>query len=143
MTLTLDPEFLVGWVQAELEAQGEPSALSARAAADAQLGLDEDEARAEAAAALAEKRGLRRELEEAAGELGAVEVREARGGVERLERSEPKLFGGAPPCTAWLRAAAGAAGRLAVLARRLVDEPGLSVVELEGPLGGSPGCSVR
>ena len=143
MTVALDPDFLTGWVQAELEAEGEPSALAARAAMDAELGLDEDEARAEAAGALAEKRGLQARMEEAAASLGAVQVREARGAAERLERTEPKLFAGPPACVAWLRAAPGAAGRLAALAEKLLAQPGVLFVEIEGPLGGSPGCSVR
>ena len=140
--LRVDPEFLVAWVQAELEAAGESTALESRAALEADE-LGDDEARAEAAAALAEKRGLLRALEEAADGLGPVEVRESRGGSDRLERGEPKLFAGPPACTAWLRAAPGAALRLRQLAEGLLKTPAAQTAELEGPLGGSPGCSVR
>ncbi len=144
--LTCDPEFLAGWVQAELEALGEPEALSARAkqlAADAGDALDEDEARSEAASVLADRRGFLHQLRTASDELGALEVREARGGTERLERNEPRLFAGPPACTAWLRAAPGAARRLSLLVERLLADPSLRVAELEGPLGGTPGCSTR
>ena len=140
--LRVDPEFLVAWVQAELDAAGESTALESRAALEADE-LGDDEARAEAAAALAEKRGLLRALEEAAAGLGPVEVRESRGGSDRLERGEPKLFAGPPACTAWLRAAPGAALRLRQLAEGLLKTPAAQTAELEGPLGGSPGCSVR
>ena len=140
--LRVDPEFLVAWVQAELDAAGESTALESRAALEADE-LGDDEARAEAAAALAEKRGLLRALEEATGGLGPVEVRESRGGSDRLERGEPKLFAGPPACTAWLRAAPGAALRLRQLAEGLLKTPAAQTAELEGPLGGSPGCSVR
>ena len=140
--LRVDPEFLVAWVQAELDAAGESTALESRAALEADE-LGDDEARAEAAAALAEKRGLLRALEEAAEGLGPVEVRESRGGSDRLERGEPKLFAGPPACTAWLRAAPGAALRLRQLAEGLLKTPAAQTAELEGPLGGSPGCSVR
>jgi hypothetical protein len=147
--MDVDPEFLVAWVQAELEAAGEPSALEARAQLDMDAAfeagdeLDEDDARSAAAAALAERRGLTAALREAAVGVGPVAVREARGAAERLERHPPKLFGGPPPCTAWLRAAPGAAARLAMMAERLRGDSGAMVAEIEGPLGGSPGCSVR
>ena len=149
MALQIDPDFLSGWVQAELEAAGESDVLAARARTEAQLAaeagdeLDDDEARSEAAAALADRRGLKAALEAAVTGLGPVEVRESRGGNDRLERREPKLFGGPPVCTAWLRTAPGAALRLTQLAQALLGNPGALVAELEGPLGGSPGCSVR
>ena len=149
MALQIDPEFLSRWVEAELEASGDGSALAARARMDVQLAaeggdeLDEDEARSEAAAALAEKRGLIGRLEAAAEGLSSLQIREARSGSERLERSAPKLFEGPPSCTAWLLPAAGAAARLELLAQALLGKPGALVAELEGPLGGSPGCSVR
>ena len=148
MSVRVDPEFLAAWVEAELEAAGDPGALAARAALDVQLAaeagdeLDEDDARSEAAAALAERRGLLASLEDAAAGLGSLEVRESRG-AERLERGPARLFAGPPPCTAWLRPAPGAARRLALLAERLRSDPAVATAELEPTLGGSPGCSVR
>lgn len=126
----VDPAFLVQWVRAECAA--ELDALTARAMQDE---LTEEEAELDAAGQLAERRGLFDALEKAAGELWLAEVREARGRSEMLQRSGPS-------CVAWLRATAGAADRLASLARALSAEPGKSVAELDG-LGGSPGCSTR
>src|SRR5438105_5921570 len=108
MRVTIQTEFLVQWVRAELEQAGEPGLLAARAAqavAAADGELDEDDAEAEAAGALAERRGLLGALEEAAAALGAVELREARGAAERIERPAPQLFRGPSPCTVWLRPA--------------------------------------
>ena len=126
----VDPAFLVAWVRAE--AGPELDALVARGVQDE---LTEDEAELDAAGQLAERRGLLDALDKAAGELWLAEVREARGRAEILEKTGPS-------CVAWLRATAGAAQRLAMLARALVAEPGKTVAELDG-LGGSPGCSTR
>ena len=77
----------------------------------------------------------RKKAETAAGDLWISEVREARGGSERLQRE-------GPACVAWLRANPGAAARLLALSQALVAEPGKSVAELRG-LGGTPGCATR
>ena len=146
MQVTLQPEFLVQWVQAELELAGEPGLLAARAAqaqAAADGELDDDEAQLEAASALAERRGLVAAIEAAAASLGAVELREARGAAERIERPAPQLFRGPSPCTAWLKPAAGAAERLALLAERLHSDPDALSAELPPTLGGTPGCAIR
>jgi hypothetical protein len=135
MAAQLQPEFLAGWIRAELEAAGDLplfDSLVARAEAD---GLDRDEAELDVCGQLAERRGLLDALERAAGDLWLAEVREALFGEERLERSGPS-------CIAWLHAAPGAIDRLALLSRALTAEPGKSVAELRIH-GGSPGCSVR
>jgi hypothetical protein len=132
---SLDPEFLVSWVRAELEAVGEAASLDAHAARAQQDGLDPDEAELDAAGDLAVRRGLVAALEGAAAPLWLAEVHEARGLSERLERS-------GPACAAWLRATAGAAERLARLAAALSQEPRSAVAELTG-LGGTPGCATR
>jgi hypothetical protein len=131
----VDPTFLVAWVRAELDALGEGTVLDAHAARAQQDGLDADEAELDAAADLATRRGLVASLEGAAAPLWLSEVREARGLAERVERSGPS-------CVAWLRATAGAAGRLSQLVRTLVDDPRSVVAELAG-LGGTPGCATR
>jgi hypothetical protein len=131
----IDPAFLIPWVRAELEAAGEGAALDAHAARAQEDGLDADEAELDAAADLAARRGLLAALEGAAAPLWLTEVREARGLAERVERSGPS-------CTAWLRATAGAAHRLAQLVATLVEDPGSAVAELAG-LGGTPGCATR
>ena|SRR5947209_11156585 len=139
--MRIDPDFLVAWVQAELQAVGEPFAVPLRAEEEE---VGEDEAREDHAGAVAERRGWLRALREAAEPLGPeVEIRESRGAGDLLERAEPRLFAGPPPCTAHLRTAPGAALRLRQLAEALLARPGATSAELEGPLGGSPGCSVR
>jgi hypothetical protein len=149
MTVRLDPDFLVRWVREELAAAGEGSLLDRLAARGTGDGLADDEAELEAAEEVADRRGLRFALLEAALGLDEVQVREARGGIEWIERGlRPKgqrdLFGELSPssCTAFLRSAPGAARRLRTLARLLLDEPGALRAELPG-LGGSPGCSLR
>ena len=133
MAARIDPAFLVAWVRAELEEEaGLFDALCARAQQD---GLSEEEAELDVAGQLAERRGLLSALETAAGDLWLSEVREARGGAERLQRA-------GPACLAWLRASPGAAARLATLSQALVAEPGKSVAVLHG-LGGTPGCATR
>lgn len=133
MGARIDPAFLVAWVRAELEREaGLFDALCARAQQD---GLSEEEAELDVAGQLAERRGLLSALETAAGDLWISEVREARGGSERLQRE-------GPACVAWLRANPGAAARLSTLSQALVAEPGRSVAELRG-LGGTPGCATR
>ncbi|HEX9574023.1 MAG TPA: hypothetical protein VF994_07995 [Myxococcales bacterium] len=131
----LDPNFLVPWVRAELEALGEAAALDAHAARAQEDGLDPDEAELDAAGDLAARRGLAAALEGAAAPLWLTEVREARGLSERVERSGPS-------CVAWLRATPGAAQRLAQLVATLVADPRSAVAELAG-LGGTPGCATR
>lgn len=133
MAAQIDPGFLVAWVRAELAGEGALfDALCARAQGD---GLTEEEAELDVAGQLAERRGLLDALETAAGDLWLSEVREARGGAERLQRT-------GPACVAWLRAAPHAASRLAALAQALSAEPGKALAELQG-LGGTPGCSTR
>ena len=131
----IEPEFLVPWVRAELEAMGEAAALDAHAARAQEDGLDPDEAELDAAADLAARRGLIATLEGAAAPLWLGELREARGLTERVERNGPS-------CVASLRATAGAAHRLAQLVATLVDHPGEAFAELPG-LGGTPGCATR
>jgi hypothetical protein len=149
MTVRIDPDFLVRWVREELQGRGEASLFDGLAARSAADGLDEDEAEVEAAEELAGRRGLRVAMLDAAVGLDEVQVREARGGVEWIERAlrpegQRDLFGELSPssCTAFLCSTAGAAERLRTLARRLLDEPHASRAELPG-LGGSPGCSLR
>ena len=149
MTIRIDPDFLVRWVREELRHTGEASLFDGLAARGARDGLAEDEAEAEAAEELADRRGLRFALLEAALGLDEVHLREARGAVEWIERplrpaGQRDLFGELSPssCTAFLRSAAGAAQRLRILARLLLDDPSASRAELPG-LGGSPGCSLR
>jgi hypothetical protein len=149
MTVRIDPDFLVRWVREELLRAGEASLLDGLAARGAADGLDEDEAELEAAEELADRRGLRVALLDAAVGLDEVQIREARGGVEWIERplrpeGQGDLFGELSPssCTAFLRSTAGAAERLRTLARLLLAEPHASRAELPG-LGGSPGCSLR
>jgi hypothetical protein len=149
MTVRIDPDFLVRWVREELQRMGEPSVLDGLAARGAADGLDEDEAELEAAEELADRRGLRVALLDAAVGLDEVQIREARGGIEWIERAlrpegQRDLFGELSPssCTAFLCSTAGAAERLRTLARLLLDEPHASRAELPG-LGGSPGCSLR
>jgi hypothetical protein len=149
MTVRIDPDFLVRWVREELQGMGEASLFDGLAARSAADGLDEDEAEVEAAEELAGRRGLRVAMLDAAVGLDEVHVREARGGIEWIERAlrpegQRDLFGELSPssCTAFLRSTAGAAERLQTLARRLLDEPHASRAELPG-LGGSPGCSLR
>jgi hypothetical protein len=135
MVAQVEPAFLVAWARAELEAAGDLAVfedLSARAQGD---GLTEEEAELDVAGQLAERRGLLDALEKAAGDLWLLEVREARGAAEVLERAGPS-------CIAWLRATAGAAHRLSLLADALSREPGKKVAEL-AMLGGTPGCSTR
>jgi hypothetical protein len=149
MTIRIDPDFLVRWVREELSRAGDVSVIERLAARGAEDGLAEDEAELAAAEEIAHRRGLRFSLLDAAVGLGEVEVREARGGIEWIERAlrpegQRDLFGELSPssCTAFLRSAPGAAQRLRTLARLLLDEPGASRAELPG-LGGSPGCSLR
>jgi len=149
MTMRIDPDFLVRWVREELEQTGEAAVLDALAARGTADGLDEDEAELEAAEELADRRGLRVALLDAAVGLDEVQIREARGGIEWIERAlrpegQRDLFGELSPssCTAFLRGGAGAAERLRTLARLLREEPHASRAELPG-LGGSPGCSLR
>jgi hypothetical protein len=149
MTVRIDPDFLVSWVREELRKSGEASLFDGLAARAAQDGLAEEEAEIEAAEEIADRRGLRFALLEAALGLEEVHVREARGGIEWIERAlrsegQRDLFGElAPPCcTAFLRTAPGAAQRLRTLSRLLLEEPAASRAELPG-LGGSPGCSLR
>jgi hypothetical protein len=149
MTVRIDPDFLVHWVREELLAVGEGALLDRLAARAAEDGLADDEAELEAAEEIADRRGLRFALLEAALGLDEVQVREARGGVEWIERAlrpegQRDLFGELSPssCTAFVRSAPGAAGRLRTLARLLLDEPAASRAELPG-VGGSPGCSLR
>jgi hypothetical protein len=149
MTVRIDPDFLVRWVREELSRTGEAPLLDGLVARGAEDGLAEDEAEVEAAEEIADRRGLRFALLDASVGLGEVDVREARGGLEWIERAlrpegQRDLFGELSPsnCTAFLRSAPGAAQRLRTLARRLLDEPGASRAELPG-LGGSPGCSLR
>ena len=138
--LRIDPEFLTSWVAAELEAAGESGLLEARAMLAPEL--DDDEARAGAAEALVERRGLMGAMAAAADGLGQVEVREARGAVEVIERAPAKLFAG-PSCIAWLKPIHGAAARLRELAAMLSADPSALRAELQGPLGGTPGCAAR
>jgi hypothetical protein len=140
MPAQLDPLFLTAWVRAELEAAGEPRLLAALVSRAMQDGLDEDEAELDAAGQLAERRGLLDALERASGELWLVEVREARGQGERLQRSSAP---GTQSAVATLRATQGAVDRLALLARALQEAPEATVAELTSPLGGTPGCSTR
>jgi len=149
MTIRIDPDFLVRWVREELSRTGDEPLLDGIAARGAEDGLAEDEAELEAAEEIAARRGLRFALLDAAAGLGEVDVREARGGIEWIERAlrpegQRDLFGELAPsnCTAFLRSAPGAAQRLRALARLLLDELGASRAELPG-LGGSPGCSIR
>jgi len=149
MTVRIDPDFLVRWVREELSRAGEVSVLHRLVARGAEDGLADDEAELEAAEEIADRRGLRFALLDAALGLGEVDVREARGGIEWIERAlrpegQRDLFGELSPsnCTAFLHSAPGAAQRLRTLARLLLDEPGASRAELPG-LGGSPGCSLR
>jgi hypothetical protein len=149
MTVRIDPDFLVRWVREELGKASEASLLDALAARAVQDGLAEDEAEIEAAEEIADRRGLRFALLEAALGLEEVHIREARGGIEWIERAlrpegQRDLFGELSPpcCTAFLRSAPGAAQRLRTLARLLLEEPAASRAELPG-LGGSPGCSLR
>ena len=133
MGARIDPAFLVTWVRDELS--GDAALFDALCARARQDGLTEEDAELEVAGQLAERRGLLSWLETAAGDLWLSEVREARGGAERLERV-------GPACVAWLRATKGAADRLASLAAALAAEPGKALVESPG-LGGTPGCSAR
>src|SRR4051794_11185005 len=133
MTVRIDPDFLVRWVREELHVSGEVSLLDRLHARAAQDGLAEDEAEIEAAEEIADRRGLRFALLEAALGLDEVHVREARGGVEWIERAlrpegQRDLFGELSPpcCTAFLRSASGAAQRLRTLARLLLEEPAAS-----------------
>jgi len=149
MTVRIDPDFLVRWVREELEESGEAFVLDGLAARGISDGLDEDEAELEAAEELADRRGFRVALLDAAMGLDEVQIREARGGIEWIERAlrpegQRDLFGELSPssCTAFLRSGAGAAERLRTLARLLREEPHASRAELPG-LGGSPGCSLR
>jgi hypothetical protein len=143
MPAQIDPLFLTAWVRAELETLGEPqlaAALEALTARAVQDGLDEDEAELDAAGQIAERRGLLDALERAAGDLWLAEVREARGQGERLQRG---VDSSRSAVVATLRASAGAAERLARLARALSGDPEATVAELTSSLGGTPGCSVR
>jgi hypothetical protein len=149
MTLRIDSDFLVRWVREELRESGDGHLLDALAARAAGDGLADDEAEREAAEELADRRGLRAALGEAAAGLDEVHVLETRSGVEWIERGtrpegQRDLFGELSPsaCTAFVRSAAGAAQRLRILARLLQGDPGTSRAELPG-LGGSPGCSLR
>jgi hypothetical protein len=133
MAAQIDPGFLVAWVRAELASEAALfEALCARAQED---GLTEEEAELDVAGQLAERRGLLSALETAVGELWLSEVREARGGVEKLQRA-------GPACLAWLRATPGASARLGALSQALLADPGKAVAELPG-LGGTPGCATR
>lgn len=136
MPAQLDPQFLVAWVRAELTAAGDVEWLDGLIARAKLEDLDDDEAELDASGQLAERRGLLDALERAAGEVWLLEVREARGGVEKLER-------GSHGAVAFLAARPGAVDRLAQLAQALLAAPGTTVAELEPVLGGSPGCSVR
>lgn len=143
MPAQIDPLFLISWVRSELETLGDPqlpATLRSLAARAVQDGLDEDEAELDAAGQVATRRGLLDALERAAGELWLAEVREARGQGERLQRGRDASR---QTVVATLRASAGAAERLARLARALQDDPEATVAELTSSLGGTPGCSVR
>ena len=137
MAAQLDRQFLVHWVRAELEASGEAGRLAALVRRAVDEGLGEDEAELDASGQIAERSGWLDALEGATGELWLAEVREARGGSERLER------GAGGSAVAWLRATAGAVGRLRTLGEALEADPKAMVAELASVLGGSPGCSVR
>lgn len=135
MAAQIQPQFLVAWMRAELEAAGESAVFAGLVRRAQQDDLTEEEAELDVAGQLAERRGLLDSLEMAAGDLWLSEVREARGLTEKLERTGQS-------CVAWLRATPGAVQRLSQLAQALAAEPGKSVAELDG-LGGSPGCSTR
>lgn len=136
MSAQIESGFLLAWVRAELDLQGEAGALGQLAARAEEDGLDRDQAELDAAGMLAERRGLLAALETAVGEFWLAEVREARGAAERLERTDKS-------CVAFLRSTAGAAGRLEQLAASLAEKPWARVAELTSPLGGTPGCSTR
>ena len=137
MAAQLDPQFLVNWIRSELEATGETARFAVLVKRAVDEGLGEDEGELDASGQIAERNGWLDELERATGELWLAEVREARGGGERLERGA----GGA--AVAWLRATAGAVGRLRTMGEALAADPKATVAELASHLGGSPGCSVR
>ena len=137
MAAQLDPQFLVAWVRAELEASGQAGRLDALVKRAVGEGLGEDEGELDASGQIAERSGWLDALERATGELWLVEVREARGDAERLER------GAGGSAVAWLRATPGAVGRLRRMAEALAADPKATVAELASGLGGSPGCSVR
>jgi hypothetical protein len=133
----LQPDFLVAWVRAELEADGNAARLGPLIERALNEGLSEAEGELDACGQIAERHGWLDALERATGELILSEVREVRAGGERLERS------GGGAVVAFLQPAAGAVARLSQLAAALQAEPGASVAELPSHLGGSPGCSTR
>jgi len=136
MGAQLEPHFLVNWVRAELEAEGNESRLAPMVERAVAEGLTEEEGELDACGQIAERHGWLDALERASGDLILAEVREVRG-AERLERSS----GGA--AVAFLRAAPGAVQRLGQLAVALASDPKATVAELPSHLGGSPGCSTR
>ena len=137
MAAQLEPQFLVNWVRAELEAEGHESRLGPLVGRAVSEGLTEEEGELDACGQIAERSGWLDALERATGELILAEVREVRGAAERLERSS----GGA--AVAFLRASPGAVQRLGQLAAALAGDPQAKVAELPSHLGGSPGCSTR
>lgn len=137
MGAQLDPQFLVDWVRAELEAAGHASRLAPLVERAVTEGLTEEEGELDACGQIAERSGWLDALERATGDLILAEVREARGAAERLERS------GGGAAVAFLRSTPGAVQRLTQLAAALAGDPAASVAELPSHLGGSPGCSTR
>src|ERR1700677_1472991 len=102
MPAQLDPQFLAVWVRAELEASGEVSWLENLIGRAMNEGLDSEEAELDASGQIAERRGWLDALERACGDFALVELREARGQSERLEKS------GGGAVVAFLRATPGA-----------------------------------
>ena len=137
MGAQLEPGFLVNWVRAELEAEGNESRLGPLVERAVNEGLSEEEGELDACGQIAERSGWLDALERATGDLILAEVREVRGAAERLERS------GGGASVAFLRAESGAVQRLGLLAGALAGDPAASVAELPSHLGGSPGCSTR
>jgi hypothetical protein len=137
MGAQLEPQFLVNWVRAELEAEGNESRLGPLVERAVNEGLTEEEGELDACGQIAERSGWLDALERSTGDLILAEVREVRGAAERLERS------GGGASVAFLRATPGAVQRLAQLAGALAADPAASVAELPSHLGGSPGCSTR
>ena len=137
MGAQLDPQFLVGWVRAELEALGHEARLAPLVERAVAEGLSEDEGELDACGQIAERSGWLDALERATGESILAEVREVRGAAERLER------GGGGATVAFLRATAGAVQRLEQLGAALALDPDATVAELPSHLGGTPGCSTR
>ena len=137
MGAQLEPQFLVAWVRAELEAAGNEARLRPLVERAVAEGLSEDEGELDACGQIAERQGWLDALERATGDLILAEVREVRDASERLER----CGGGAS--IAFLRATAGAVKRLEQLGAALAGAPAAGVAELPSHLGGTPGCSTR